>query len=86
MALTLCYFAWVREKIGCSEESISCDVSQLTIRELITLLCEKHEKYQSVFADLTAICVAKNQTFCDFETDIADGDEIAFFPPVTGGD
>jgi molybdopterin synthase sulfur carrier subunit len=83
--VTLLYFAWVRQKIGRSEEILTLPAEVRTVSDLATFLQKRGGGYGEVFADLRRMRVAINQEHCGFETALRDGDEVAFFPPVTGG-
>ena len=77
------YFAWVRERIGVPREQV--ETTAPTVRELITELRGREERYDLAFSDLTSLKVAVDQTLSDFDASIANVKEIAFFPPMTGG-
>jgi molybdopterin synthase sulfur carrier subunit len=79
--LKILYFASLREAIGCGREDIEFPVGIATAGALRECLGQRHT------ALLTSknLRVAINQTMVDLEAPVADGDEIAFFPPVTGG-
>ena len=83
--MKLIYFAWVREKTGISEEDINLPSEVSTVSQLVEWLINRGDNYQSAFDDLKVIKVAVNQDYVSFDTSIKDGDEVAFFPPVTGG-
>jgi molybdopterin synthase sulfur carrier subunit len=83
--MKILYFAWIRQRVGLGQEILSGNVKASTVGDLIEELRAKGENYAAAFQDLAVIKVAVNQTFADFETPISDSDEIAFFPPVTGG-
>ncbi len=83
--MKLLYFAWVRQKIGTSEEELSVPASVGTVLELIELLRKRGGGYEAAFRDLKALRVAVNQKHTGFDASLAAGDEVAFFPPVTGG-
>jgi molybdopterin synthase sulfur carrier subunit len=55
------------------------------VRALLDWLINRDESYKAVFSDLSLIRVAVNQEYVDLDNAITKGDEIAFFPPVTGG-
>jgi molybdopterin synthase sulfur carrier subunit len=55
------------------------------IDSLVTLLRARGEPFDSAFCGDTKVLVAINQEMTDHEAAINDGDEVAFFPPVTGG-
>lgn len=79
------YFAWVRERIGKSEETIEPPASVRTIDELITWLAKRGETYAHAFETPRVIRAAINHTHVKPDATIADAHEIAFFPPMTGG-
>jgi len=81
----LLYFAWVRQKIGKNEENLSLPAGISTIGELALHLCGLGPGYADAFGDLTRLRAAANREHVGFETRIGPNDEIAFFPPVTGG-
>ena len=81
--MTLLYFAWVRQKIGKSEEHLTPKVED--VAALIAHLKSLGPGYADAFADLSRIRVAVNQRHAGPDAKIAADDEIAFFPPVTGG-
>jgi len=79
------YFSWIKEHIGKSEEIIELPDDVTTISELMNYLNNLNDDYKKVFEKKDLIKIAVNKTYCSFETKISDNDEIAFFPPVTGG-
>jgi len=81
--VTLLYFAWVRQKIGKSEEQVAPPVRD--VAALIDYLKNLGPNYADAFADLSRIRIAVNQRHAGPEAAIGPEDEIAFFPPVTGG-
>ncbi len=83
--MQLHYFAWVREKIGSADEVVSPPPEVATVNDLIQWLSTRGEGYASAFADLATVRVAVNQEYVKMDHPVAAGDEIAFFPPVTGG-
>lgn len=83
--LTILYFAWLRERAGRSEEQLTPPETVRTIAELITWLSQRSPGHAAAFAHITTIRCAINQEFADLTATIKPGDEIAFFPPVTGG-
>lgn len=83
--MRILYFSWLKEKIGLNSQEIIKPKSIETVDDLIALLKEKSEKHKNAFSDLNSIKVSVNQEFADLETKIKEKDEIAFFPPVTGG-
>ena len=79
------YFSWIKEHVGKSEEQIELPSHINNVNELINYLNEKDEKYSLIFEKKELIKIAVNKSYSSFDTDISNNDEIAFFPPVTGG-
>ncbi len=77
------FFAALREQLNCSELSLNSE-NLATVADLKTELANKNEKWQQVFAN-NALLSAVNHDMVSGEQVIKSGDEIAFFPPVTGG-
>ena len=78
------YFAWVREMIGTAEEEASLD-APMTLEALAEMLRGRSAGHARAFADLSRLRVAVNQDFTRWSHLIVPGDEVAIFPPVTGG-
>lgn len=83
--LNLLYFAWIRERMGRDAEQIMPPAGIDTIEALANWLRTRDASGAAAFAQPALIRAAVNQNFATPDTPIADGDEIAFFPPVTGG-
>ncbi len=83
--LRVLYFAWLRERTGRAEESIAMPDGVTTVGALLAWLRARDAAGAAAFANPALVRAAVNQTFAAPDTPIADGDEIAFFPPVTGG-
>ena len=79
------YFSWIKEHIGKSEEQIILPSNINNINQLINYLNEIDEKYKLLYEKKELIKIAVNKTYSSFDTNISNSDEIAFFPPVTGG-
>lgn len=79
------YFAWVRQRIGTGRERLAPPPEVATVGDLIAWLMARGPGYAAALADATLIRVAVNQEFAGLATKVAPGDEVAFFPPVTGG-
>ena len=79
------YFSWIKERVGKSEEQIELPSHINNVNELINYLNEIDEKYNLIFEKKELIKFAVNKSYSSFDTDISNNDEIAFFPPVTGG-
>ncbi|WP_294827506.1 molybdopterin synthase sulfur carrier subunit [uncultured Gilliamella sp.] len=76
------FFAQTRELVG--TDTIEVNAKQWSISELIEQLSQRGDKWALALKEKTVLC-AVNQTFADVNYIIQSGDEIAFFPPVTGG-
>lgn len=83
--MKILYFSWVRQKIGRGEEEMKLPTGVETVAELLALLRGRGGGYSEAFSDPARLRAACNQEHVDFGSRIQDGDEIAFFPPVTGG-
>ncbi len=83
--MKLLYFAWVKQKTGIAEETLDPPETVRYVADLIAFLSARGENYAAAFADLDRIRIAVNQTHVDLLHPVRGGDEIAFFPPVTGG-
>ena len=81
--MTLLYFAWVRQKIGKSEERLSPPITD--VAGLIAYLKSLGPNYADAFADPSRVRVAVNQHHAGLDVKLGPDDEVAFFPPVTGG-
>jgi molybdopterin synthase sulfur carrier subunit len=79
------YFAWVRERVGKTEEEIEPPSSVVTVSDLIAWLTERGEGYAYAFENPKVIRAAIDKVHVRAETKIAGVGEIAFFPPMTGG-
>ena len=81
------FFAQLREKLDCSQLDVplkAVNNTPFTIADLKSQLAGRGEAWQKVFTD-PQVLSALNQVMCDHDTALMSGDEVAFFPPVTGG-
>ncbi|HEY1836025.1 MAG TPA: molybdopterin converting factor subunit 1 [Rhizomicrobium sp.] len=83
--MTVLYFAWVRQKIGRGEEQIALPKTVRTVGELAQHLRALGGGYADAFADMARLRAAVNQDHVGFDAPVTADDEVAFFPPVTGG-
>ena len=83
--MQLVYFANVREMLGCSEESYELPTSVTNVGELIDHLRTRNEQYATALDSSKKLRIAVNQTHARLDHTVTNGDEIAIFPPVTGG-
>lgn len=84
-ALHVRYFAWVREKVGRSEESCNVPSTVTTVEDLIYWLRAQGPEYEAAFAKPDIIRTAVDQKHVKKDASLRDANEVAFFPPVTGG-
>ena len=82
---TVLYFAWLRERVGVAEEALSPPDSVATVADLVVYLSNLDQRHAAAFKDRKTVRCAVNQEFADTTTILRAGDEVAFFPPVTGG-
>jgi len=83
--MKLLYFAWLRTKIGTAEEALDPPGSIATVAELIDWLKGRGANYQDALKNPKLVRVAVNREYVGSEHRLKPGDEVAFFPPVTGG-
>jgi len=83
--MRILYFAWMRERAGRAEETLALPATVATVAELAAWLRARDAAGAMAFANPAVIRAAVNQVFAPPDTPVADGDEVAFFPPVTGG-
>lgn len=81
----LLYFASLRETLDASKEQFNLPESVSTVSELKNLLAERGDAWSASFSDNTNLLVSVNQQMANEQSEIKNSDEIAFFPPVTGG-
>lgn len=79
------YFAWVRERTGTAEEIVTPPAGIATAAALADWLAARSDGHAAAFADRAKLRLAINQTLAAFTDPVAADDEIAFFPPMTGG-
>ena len=83
--MKILYFAKIREIVGKSEDLINID-EQTTVKDIVEKLKLIDESYKLAFKDLKSIKCSVNCSYINsFQTKVTNNDEIAFFPPVTGG-
>jgi len=79
------YFAWLRTRIGRGEDQVDLPRGVDDVRGLIEHLRAQGAGYAQALADLGTVKVAVNQEYVGFDHKLKPNDEVAFFPPVTGG-
>ena len=83
--MKILYFAWLRERVGASEEQVPVPAGVTTVGDLIAWLSDRGAGHASAFANRRTVRCAVNQDFAEPAALVHPGDEVAFFPPVTGG-
>ena len=83
--MKILYFAWLRQKTGLSEETVTPPGDVTTVADLIEWLKGRSTGHADAFADAEAVRAAVDMSFAELNDGVADADEIAFFPPLTGG-
>ena len=83
--VTVVYFARLREALGHASEQIALPAGVRDLNTLRDLLRKRGGAWAEELADSKPVRAAVNQDMASGDTLIADGDEVAFFPPVTGG-
>jgi molybdopterin synthase sulfur carrier subunit len=83
--MKLLYFAWLRQRIGIAEERIDPPAEVKTVAALIHWLRGRGPNFAEALRDGAVIRVAVNQEYVPASHPLRPGDEVALFPPVTGG-
>ncbi|MGB6542880.1 MAG: molybdopterin converting factor subunit 1 [Xanthobacteraceae bacterium] len=83
--MKLIYFAWVRERVGKTEEQIDPPADVATVGELMAWLARRGEEYAHAFDNPKVIRAAIDRSHVRADARIEGAAEIAFFPPMTGG-
>lgn len=85
MSVKIVYFAWVRERIGKTEETLDPPAEVATVADLAGWLAGRGEEYAYAFENPQIVRAAIDHEHVKPDTPIAGAREIAFFPPMTGG-
>ena len=85
MKIKLFYFAKVREILGIDREEIDVESDIKTLAELVAFLKLRGSQWQSIFEMSSSYRMAVNQELVEANHTINPNDEVAFFPPITGG-
>jgi len=83
--MQILYFGWVRARIGVSGEELTPPPDVANVAQLIAWLKERGGGYAEAFADAAGIRAAVNHEIADQDAAVSEGDEVALFPPMTGG-
>ncbi|QDX25417.1 molybdopterin converting factor subunit 1 [Sphingomonas suaedae] len=83
--MRLLYFSWVRETIGVAEEEVRPPEAVRTVADLIDWLRGRSDAHARAFADPARLRAAVDQKFVALDGELGTAQEVALFPPVTGG-
>ncbi len=83
--MKILYFAWLRQRTGLGAETVEPPADVRDVAGLIDWLKTRGPNYAEALRDTSALRIAVNQEFAQPDAAIAPGDEIALFPPMTGG-
>jgi molybdopterin synthase sulfur carrier subunit len=79
------WFAWLRTRVGSAEENLSPPDTVRDVRTLLDWLKTRSPGHAEALKNLSVVRVAVNQTYVPLDHAVTSSDEIAIFPPVTGG-
>ncbi len=82
--MKIVYFAALRREIGIGEETVAPPDGIGTVAQLLDWLKTRSPNHAKALS-APRLMVAINQDYAGLDASISAGDEIAFFPPVTGG-
>jgi sulfur-carrier protein len=85
MKIRVLYFAKLREQLGVDTETLELPAGAWTVAQLRAHLRERGAAWAEALAEGKAVRAAVNQHMAQADAAVADGAEVAFFPPVTGG-
>lgn len=83
--MRILYFALLRERVGIAEETVSPPPDVQSVADLVAWLRGRSPGHEAALANPALVRVAVNQDYAGPAQPVRTGDEIAFFPPVTGG-
>jgi len=81
----LLYFAWLRTRVGCAEEEVALPPQVQDVAGLLDWLRARSDRHAEALRNLGLVRVAVNQDYVGLAHPVREGDEVALFPPVTGG-
>lgn len=83
--MKLLYFAWLRARVGCAEEEVTLPPQVHDVAGLLDWLRGRSDQHADALRDLKVVRVAVNQDYAELVHPVREDDEVALFPPVTGG-
>jgi len=85
MTVKIAYFAWVRERVGRTDETVDLPPDVSTVADLVRWLKTRGEEYEHAFENEAVVRAAIDHAHVKPEASVREAREIAFFPPMTGG-
>ncbi|MGO3518847.1 MAG: molybdopterin converting factor subunit 1 [Acetobacter cibinongensis] len=86
LEVTVLYFASLREQVGREQDKVVLPAgATVSVRALLDILSQNDSELKAIFERMPRLRVAINQALATFDGVVKTGDEIAFFPPMTGG-
>lgn len=83
--MQMLYFGWVRQRIGLPAETVAPPQEVRDVDGLIDWLSGRSDAYAEALRNRETLRVAVNQELCEFDSPVGGDDEVALFPPMTGG-
>lgn len=83
--MKILYFAWLRQKVGIGEETVDLPKDIETVAGLLDWLKDRNGQFADALSDTSVLRIAVNQEFATMETGVSGAEEVAIFPPMTGG-
>ncbi len=83
--MKLLYFAWLRARVGCAEEEVALPPQVHDVAGLLDWLRGRSDRHSEALRNLGLVRVAVNQNYVGPQHPVREDDEVAIFPPVTGG-
>ena len=84
-SLNIVYFSWVRERLGQDHEQLSLDEGIETIADVLAVLARRDAGHAEIFSNLNKLRFALDQDYSHLDSPVGSAEELAIFPPVTGG-
>tara|TARA_B110000858_G_C17810161_1_gene480761 strand:- start:27488 stop:27742 length:255 start_codon:yes stop_codon:yes gene_type:complete len=83
--LSIQYFASIREALDRNNEELELPANVSSVQALIDYLLDANPHFEAIFNKDSKVLVAVNQTVVGRNHPLSENDEVAFFPPMTGG-
>jgi len=83
--MKILYFSWLRDRVGKTDEEVDPPAEVTTVAQLMDWLAQQSASHEEAFSNRAVVRCALNQEYVKAHETFSRDDEIAFFPPVTGG-